>query len=76
MALALVIIGLVVGIALGLRFKVLVLLPAIALAVIFELIVGLVRGDRFGPIVLAMLIAWVSIQLGYLVGMFLAKRIQ
>jgi hypothetical protein len=76
MAIASAIIGVVVGIALGLRFKVLVLLPAIALAVIFALTVGLDRGDRPGSIILAMVIVGPAIQLGYLVGIFLAKRIQ
>jgi hypothetical protein len=75
MALALTIIGCVVGIALGLRFNVLVLVPAIALAVIFALTVGLARGDRFGSIVLAMVIVGSAIQLGYLVGILLAKRV-
>jgi hypothetical protein len=76
MAIALAFIGVVVGIALGLRFKVWVLVPAIALAVIFALTVGLVRGDRLGSIILAMVIVGTTIQLGYLVGIFLAKRIQ
>ena len=75
MAFALAIISLV-GIALGLRFKVLVLVPAIALAAIFALIVGLARGDGFGSIVLAMAIVGIALQLGYLVGIALAKRIQ
>jgi hypothetical protein len=56
MAPVLAIIGVVVGIALGLRFKVFVLVPAIALAVIFALTVGLARGDGFGSIVLAVVI--------------------
>jgi hypothetical protein len=43
MAFALAIISVLVGIALGLRFKVLVLVPAIALATIFALIVGLAQ---------------------------------
>jgi hypothetical protein len=76
MALALSVIGVAVGIALGLRFKVFVLVPAITLAVIFALTVGVARGDNFGLIVLAMVISGVAIQLGYLVGIFLAKRVQ
>jgi hypothetical protein len=70
MALCLAIISVVVGIALGVRFKVLVLVPAIALATIFVGLVG------FAPIGLSMVIASVSIQLGYFVGIFLAKRFQ
>ena len=76
MALALAIISALVGIALGLRFKVLVLVPAIALATILVLIIGLTRGDSFGSIVLAMVIIGIALQLGYLIGIVLAKRIQ
>jgi hypothetical protein len=76
MALGLAIIGVVVGVALGLRFKVLVLVPAIAWAVIFALTVGLARGDSFWSILSAIVIVGMAIQLGYLVGIFLAKRFQ
>jgi hypothetical protein len=76
MALSWAIIGTVVGIALGLRFKVLVLVPAIALTVIFVLIIGIARGGSFLSIVLVMVIVGTAIQLGYLVGIFLADRIQ
>jgi len=76
MALALAIIGALVGIVLGLRFKVLVLVPAIALATILALIIGLARGDGFRSIVLAMVIVGIALQLGYFVGIVLAKRIQ
>jgi hypothetical protein len=76
MALALAIISVFVGIALGLRFKVLVLVPAIASAIIFVVIAGLARGDGFGSIVLATVIVGVALQLGYLIGIVLAKRIQ
>jgi hypothetical protein len=54
----------------------LVLVPAIASAIIFVVIAGLARGDGFGSIVLAMVIVGVALQLGYLVGIVLAKRIQ
>jgi hypothetical protein len=76
MVLALSIIGVVVGIALGLRLKVLILVPAIALAVMFALTIGIARGDDFWLIVLAMVIVGPAIQLGYFVGIFLAKHIQ
>jgi hypothetical protein len=76
MALSWAIIGTVVGIALGLRFKVLVLVPAIALTAIFVLIIGIARGGSFWSIVLVMVIVGTAIQLGYLVGIFLADRIQ
>jgi hypothetical protein len=73
---ALAIIGVLVGIALGPRFNVLVLVPAIPLAVIFALMVGLARGDRFGSIVLAMVIVGSAVQLGYWVGVFLPKHVK
>ena len=73
---ALAIICLVVGIALGLRFNVVVLISAIALVVMFVLIVGLARGDGFWSIALAVVTVGMAIKLGYFVGLFLAKRIQ
>jgi hypothetical protein len=76
MGLSWAIIGTVVGVALGLRFKVLVLVPAIAVTVIFVLMVGIIRGDSFWSIVLGIVIASTAIQLGYLVGIYFAKRIQ
>jgi hypothetical protein len=76
MALALAVIGVLVGIALGLRFKFLILVPAIASAVIFALILGLARDESFGSIVLAIVMAWSAIQLGYFLGIFFRKRIQ
>jgi hypothetical protein len=70
MVLALVL-GILVGIALGLRFKVFVLVPAFALAVIFALTIRIAHSDSFWSVVLAMVIIWLNIQLGYLVGIFL-----
>jgi hypothetical protein len=65
-----------VGVGLGLRFKVLVLVPAIGIAEMFALIVGIARGESFWSIVLAMVIAGAAMQLGYLIGIFLATRVQ
>jgi hypothetical protein len=76
MALALAIIGVVVGTVLGLRFNVVALISAIALAVMYALMVGLTRGDGFWSIVLAVVTVGIAIKLGYFVGIFLAKRIQ
>jgi hypothetical protein len=73
---ALAIIGVLVGITLGLRFNVVVLISAIALAVMFALIFGLARDDGFWSIVLAVVTVGMAIKLGYFVGIFLAKRIQ
>jgi predicted Na+-dependent transporter len=65
-----------VGIALGLRFNVVVLISAIALAAVFALIFGVARGDGFWSIALAVVTVGMAIKLGYFVGIFLAKRIQ
>ena len=76
MALAWAIIGPLVGIALGLRFKVVVLAPATGFAEICALTLGIARSDSFWSIVLTMVIAGAAIQLGYLLGIFLVKPSQ
>jgi hypothetical protein len=57
-----------VGAVFGLRFKVLIILPAIgcALPIIFG--IGLIRGDDAWSILLAMVLATTALQLGYLFG--------
>jgi hypothetical protein len=76
MALAWAIMGGLVGIALGLRFKVFVLAPATGFAEICALTFGIARSDSFWTIVLTMVIAGAAIQLGYLLGIFLVKPSQ
>jgi hypothetical protein len=44
------------GIAVGLRYKVLILVPAVTLAMIFAMIIGVARADHFWSIVLAMVV--------------------
>jgi hypothetical protein len=73
---ALAIIGVLVGIALGLRFSVVVLISAVALAAMFASTVGIARGESFWSIVLAVVTVGLAIKLGYFVGIFLTKRIQ
>ena len=51
-------------------------MPAIGIAEIFALIVGLARDDGFWSIVLAVVTVGMAIELGYFVGIFLAKRVQ
>ncbi len=68
MVLELAVVGVLAGIALGLRYKVLILVPAVALAVVFAMIVGIARADHIGSIVLTMVIVGTAVQLGYLVG--------
>jgi len=50
MALELAIISIVAGIALGLRYKVLILVPAAALVMVFAMIVGIGRADPLSSI--------------------------
>jgi hypothetical protein len=61
-------IGLLAGIALGLRYKVLILVPAVSLAMISAIIIGVGRTDHFWSIVLVMVILGTAVQLGYLAG--------
>jgi hypothetical protein len=75
-AMALAIISVLVGIALGLRFNVVALAAVISLAVMFVLIIGVGRGESFWSIVLAVVTVGMAIKLGYFVGIFLTKRIR
>jgi len=62
------IISVLAGIALGLRYKVVILVPAVTLAIIFAMIVGIARADHFWSITLAMVILGTAVQFGYLAG--------
>ena len=68
MALELATISVLAGIALGLRYKVFILVPAVALAIVFATIVGIAHADLFRSIVLAMVVLGTAVQFGYLVG--------
>jgi hypothetical protein len=58
--------GAIIGILLGLRFKVLVLVPASVLATIAVIING--SADKLSVIVLTLLATLVSLQVGYIAG--------
>jgi hypothetical protein len=62
------VISVLAGIALGLRYRVVILVPAIILVAIFAMVVGIARGDDFWSLTLAMVAAGTAVQLGYLVG--------
>ena len=68
MAFELAIIGVVVGVVLGLRYKVLVLVPALLSAGVLAILVGVVRADSFWSIVLTAAALVTAVQLGYLAG--------
>jgi hypothetical protein len=61
-------ISLLVGMVLGQRFKVLVLLPAIALALVLTVGGGIVRSDSTWWIVLMAATAAATLQVGYVIG--------
>ena len=59
---------LLLGAGLGQRFKVLVLIPAMALLLPLSAVAAVVRGDSIGQAAAAVLIAAISLQVGYLAG--------
>lgn len=56
------------GSALGLRFKVLVLIPALAVVFVAIAAIGLVDGNSIAAIAIAVVVAGSCLQVGYLVG--------
>ncbi len=75
MALEIVIIHVLAGAALGLRFKVVILVPALALTMLFAAMVGVTRGDQFWSIALATILLGTAIQVGYLAGILIRAKI-
>ncbi len=59
---------LLAGAALGLRFKIMILAPALTLTVLFAVTVGVSRGDQFSSIAVAAILLGTAIQVGYLAG--------
>jgi hypothetical protein len=68
MGLQLAMIGVLAGTALGLRYKVFVLVPAVTMAMVFAAMAGIAHGDHLGSIILAVVILGVTVQFGYLTG--------
>jgi len=64
----LLILSVLAGIVLGMRLNVLVLIPAIGLALIAIAGMGVTRGDPLGSIVFTMIFAIICLQGGYLGG--------
>ncbi len=62
------VISLLVGMVLGRRFKVLVLVPAIALTLMLTIGTGIVRADALWAIVATAVATIASLQIGYLAG--------
>jgi hypothetical protein len=61
-------IGVLIGVALGLRFKVLILIPVIVLAIVGAAVAGVARGDQMLSVALTMVIVATALQVGYLGG--------
>jgi hypothetical protein len=55
-------------VALGLRFNVLILIPAVGLALLGTAAVGIAHGDRTGSVVLTTVLIGATLQVGYLAG--------
>jgi hypothetical protein len=68
MAIEVAVIGVVVGIVLGLRYKVLILVPAATFATISAIIIGVAHADGFWSIVLMTVELITAVQIGYLAG--------
>jgi hypothetical protein len=75
MALEIVTIHFLAGAALGLRFKVMILVPALILTMLFAVIVGVTRGDQFWSIAVATILLGTGIQVGYLAGILIRAKI-
>ncbi len=75
MTLELAIISMLAGIALGLRYKVFVLVPAVGLTIMFAVMSGIARGDRVWSILLAMAILGTAVQFGYLAGIMIRAAV-
>jgi hypothetical protein len=69
------VINVLAGIALGLRYRVVILVPAVSLVVTFAVLVGVARGDHFWSIILAMVIVGTAVQLGYSIGIAIRAAI-
>jgi NADH:ubiquinone oxidoreductase subunit 6 (subunit J) len=75
MTLELAIISMLAGIALGLRYKVFVLVLAVGLTIMFAAMGGIAHGDRLWSILLAMAILGTAVQFGYLAGIVIRAAV-
>jgi hypothetical protein len=68
LALILALLTLAVGVVLGLRFRVLILIPAIACGLPLGFAIGLARTEAIGPAIVMAATALAGLQIGYLTG--------
>ena len=64
-----------VGALLGLKFNVLVLIPAHVFAIVTFAGQGLLHGDGIGAILLPIVLSAAGLQLGYLIGVVIGLRL-
>jgi hypothetical protein len=66
--LMLAILSLLLGLVLGQRFRVLVLIPVIIITLLFAVVAGLARADKAWTVGLTTAVATAGLQIGYLLG--------
>jgi len=71
MTILFVVISLVAGIALGQRFKILILVPVMSLALVGTIAAGIARADNVWSIALIAIAVLTALQIGYLIGIWL-----
>ena len=76
MALEVAIICVVAGAFLGLRYNVLVLVPAVMFAMLLAVAVGVAQAESFWSIVLMTIVLVVAVQLGYLAGVVIYAAVE
>jgi hypothetical protein len=64
----LILIGVLVGAVLGVRFTVFVLVPVIFVALAIVAVGGVVRGDDLWQLAISMIVIATSVQVGYILG--------
>ena len=75
MTILFVVISLVAGIALGQRFKILILVPVMSLAFVGTIAAGIARADNVWSIALMAIAVLTALQIGYLIGIWLRSFI-
>jgi hypothetical protein len=61
-----ILVSLLAGLVIGLRFKVFMVIPAVLVAAILTIAIAIAQGSGFWPIVLATALSVISVQIGYL----------
>jgi hypothetical protein len=69
-------VGALIGVALGLRFKVLVLIPTIVLAAVSTAVIQAARGYQASSIIVTIVLVATTLQIGYLVGIIAHAAIE